>query len=53
LCFSISTVGTPKAAAAAATDRPPEPAPITQMSGVRISATFFRIVLELLPATIT
>ena len=38
LCFSISTTGTPNAAAAAATDRPPEPAPITQMSGVRISA---------------
>src|SRR5690606_12276613 len=37
LCFSISTVETPKAAAAAATDRPPEPAPITQMSGVSVS----------------
>src|SRR6266571_8634779 len=37
LPFSISTTGTPKAAAAAATDRPPEPAPITQRSGVRIS----------------
>lgn len=27
---------TPKAAAAAATDKPPDPAPITQMSGVRV-----------------
>src|SRR6266508_6530034 len=34
LAFSINTTGTPKAAAAAATERPPEPAPITQMSGV-------------------
>ena len=32
LPFSISTTGTPNAAAAAATERPPEPAPITQMS---------------------
>jgi len=31
--FSTSTTGTPNAAAAAATDRPPEPAPMTQMSG--------------------
>ena len=38
LCLSISTAGTPKAAAAAATDKPPEPAPITQMSGVSVSA---------------
>src|SRR5262245_65866665 len=38
LPFSMSTTETPKAAAAAATDRPPEPAPITQMSGVRRSA---------------
>src|SRR5215471_15643469 len=38
LPFSISTTGTPKAAAAAATDRPPEPAPMTQMSGVKRSA---------------
>src|SRR5262245_2842797 len=38
LPFSMSTTGTPKAAAAAATDRPPEPAPITQMSGVKQSA---------------
>src|ERR1043165_9308455 len=37
--FSISTTGTPNAAAAAATERPPEPAPITQMSGLRTSAT--------------
>src|SRR5262249_3964506 len=36
---SISTTGTPNAAAAAATERPPEPAPITQMSGLRTSAT--------------
>ena len=35
LPFSISTTGTPNAAAAAATESPPEPAPITQMSGVR------------------
>src|SRR5262245_14268117 len=34
----MSATETPKAAAAAATDRPPEPAPITQMSGVRQSA---------------
>src|SRR3954471_12860955 len=39
LPFSISTTGTPNAAAAAATERPPEPAPITQMSGLRTSAT--------------
>src|SRR5262245_23891850 len=38
LPFSMSTTETPKAAAAAATDRPPEPAPITQMSGVKQSA---------------
>src|SRR6476646_11063834 len=38
LPFSMSTTGTPNAAAAAATERPPEPAPITQMSGVRCSA---------------
>ena len=38
LPFSISTTGTPNAAAAAATDSPPAPAPMTQMSGVRISA---------------
>src|SRR5262245_55195745 len=38
LPFSISTTETPKAAAAAATERPPEPAPITQMSGVKQSA---------------
>ena len=31
---SISTTGTPNAAAAAATERPPDPAPITQMSVV-------------------
>src|SRR5882672_3189094 len=36
--FSTSTTGTPKAAAAAATDRPPEPAPMTQMSGLSNSA---------------
>src|SRR5436189_4737989 len=36
---SMSTTGTPNAAAAAATERPPEPAPITQRSGVKISAT--------------
>ena len=36
--FSISTTGTPNAAAAAATDRPPEPAPMTQMSVLRRSA---------------
>ena len=36
LPFSISTTGTPNAAAAAATDSPPEPAPMTQMSGVRV-----------------
>src|ERR1700742_3079524 len=35
---SISTVGTPKAAAAAATDRPAAPPPMTQMSGVSTSA---------------
>src|ERR1700742_3102526 len=35
---SINTVGTPKAAAAAATDRPAAPPPMTQMSGVSISA---------------
>src|SRR5947207_15816060 len=35
---SISTVGTPNAAAAAATDNPPGPPPITQMSGVSVSA---------------
>src|SRR6266851_6614652 len=34
---SISTVGTPNAAAAAATDRPPGPPPITQRSGVSVS----------------
>src|SRR5262249_24069869 len=34
---SISTVGTPKAAAAAAADKPPRPAPITQISGVSVS----------------
>src|SRR5262249_51610551 len=34
---SISTVGTPKAAAAAAADKPPGPAPITQISGVSMS----------------
>src|SRR5262245_53051185 len=34
---SMSTTGTPNAAAAAATERPPEPAPITQMSGARRS----------------
>src|SRR5690606_6110484 len=33
--FSTSTTETPNAAAAAATERPPEPAPMTQMSGVR------------------
>ena len=38
LCLSISTIGTPKAAAAAATDRPPDPPPITQISGLRVSA---------------
>src|SRR5215475_767609 len=38
LLFSTSTTGTPKAAAAAATERPPEPAPITQMSGCKRSA---------------
>src|SRR5262245_43600261 len=37
LPFSMSTTGTPNAAAAAATERPPEPAPITQISGVRRS----------------
>src|SRR4051812_13698812 len=37
--FSTSTTGTPKAAAAAATESPPDPAPITQMSGVRTSTT--------------
>ena len=31
-CFSISTTLTPSWAAAAATDRPPEPAPITHRS---------------------
>src|SRR5215510_152528 len=39
LPFSMSTTGTPNAAVAAATERPPEPAPITQMSGVKTSAT--------------
>ena len=34
LACSMRTTGTPKAAAAAATVSPPEPAPITQMSGV-------------------
>src|SRR5262245_5973813 len=38
LFFSTNTTGTPKAAAAAATERPPEPAPMTQMSGCRRSA---------------
>src|SRR5437764_41492 len=38
LLRSISTVGTPKAAAAAATDNPPGPPPITQMSGASVSA---------------
>src|SRR6185369_12444052 len=38
LPFSMSTTGTPNAAAAAATESPPEPAPMTQMSGVRRSA---------------
>ena len=38
LPFSMSTTGTPKAAAAAATESPPEPAPTTQMSGVKRSA---------------
>src|SRR5262249_61311992 len=37
--FSINTTGTPNAAAAATTDKPPEPAPITHRSGVRISGT--------------
>ena len=36
--FSTRTTGTPKAAAAAATVSPPAPAPMTQMSGVNISA---------------
>src|SRR6202030_1755650 len=36
--FSISTTETPNAAAAAATERPPEPAPITQISGLSNSA---------------
>src|SRR6476619_247004 len=31
--FSINTTGTPNAAAAAATERPPAPAPITHRSG--------------------
>ena len=35
---SISTTGTPKEAAIAATDKPPEPAPITQRSGLRTLA---------------
>src|SRR6266446_7087221 len=38
LPFSISTTGTPKAAAAAATTRPPEPAPMTQRSVLMRSA---------------
>ena len=38
LPFSISTTGTPNAFAAAATDRPPEPAPMTQMSGLSTCA---------------
>src|SRR5215471_14780386 len=38
LWLSISTVGTPKAAAAAATESPPGPPPMTQISGVSISA---------------
>ena len=38
LPFSTSTTDTPKAAAAAATERPPEPAPMTQISGVKHSA---------------
>src|SRR3569832_1965857 len=35
----MSTTGTPFVVVAAATERPPEPAPITQMSGVKTSAT--------------
>ena len=38
LSFSINTTDTPNAAAAAATERPPEPAPMTQMSGCKRSA---------------
>src|SRR5262249_59341106 len=36
--LSISTTGTPNAAAAAATERPPGPAPMTHRSGLRVSA---------------
>ena len=39
--FSISTTGTPSAAAAAATDSPAAPAPMTQRSGVSCSAMQF------------
>src|SRR5262249_35504575 len=35
--LSISTTGTPNAAAAAATERPPAPAPMTHRSGFRVS----------------
>src|SRR5215472_5934071 len=38
LFFSTNTTDTPNAAAAAATERPPEPAPMTQMSGCKRSA---------------
>src|SRR5262249_31787463 len=37
--FSMRTTGTPNAAAAAATESPPEPAPITQISGVNVSVS--------------
>ena len=39
LPFSTSTTGTPNAAAAAATDNPPDPAPMTQMSVLISSVT--------------
>src|SRR5450755_4239084 len=54
LCRSTSTTGTPKAVAAAATDKPPEPPPITQISGLIVSAMSFRFSpLEFVPAIIT
>src|SRR5690606_38320072 len=37
LCFSIKTTGTPSKAAAAATDKPPDPAPMTHRSEVSVS----------------
>src|SRR5215218_5078887 len=43
--LSTSTTGTPKAAAAAATDNPPEPAPITQRSGLSTSTIRSPVIL--------